>query len=226
MKLEFYNWLESVFGKFPRDFGTPYRRAVFSWIELMRHLEGCNFSGYISVYQGSSISLSKSGVPTCDWEIGTVDRIIFEFEPKIEKSKEATLKQLEEARKEALKVAERYYEITGHEPLIWLSGHKSFYIMYFCEPVELNHPKETIKELVEVFKSNYDLKCLDERVPGDLARLITIPNTLKVKDGKAYGWAVPISLEELRSMDVLRGDYQRLCEEPRLFSFTHTGVRS
>lgn len=207
--------LLNLYGEhFNREIGTPYRRACYHLNILTQKLRKHEARGdpfYLTVYDYKPtppIPLKKPAPSyTYPYEKNVIlDKIFFDFDldytprAKEELENRATLsskrdfilKLLEHGRlkdpiREAKKTARFIIDLYGGEPLLVFSGSKGCHLYIYFNPLELEHPKETLQKITYqleregLFKINRDEEnpgLLDRAPIGDLARLSRVPGSV------------------------------------------------
>lgn len=168
--------------KFPRGFGSPFRRNNFGEYfiprsvsdveELIQQFDETNC--YITVYSYEEYSQEKRYSSTA-----IIDTIPLDFDDKMNPAN--ALQDL----KTLLRWAKRH----DIKPRVQYSGNKGFHMFLDIEPVSLMHPKEALKHFVEDLKTLAGLKTLDTSVNGDFERIIRLPNT---KHGTTGRYCIPL----------------------------------
>lgn len=170
--------LEATTGnRFPRGLATPYRcdyDGVYyianDIYDILRFIKSNNYrSCYATVY-----AFRQYDQQNRDKSTAIIDTIPYDFDDK--DNPENALADLNKL----LGWASRH----DIQPRVHYSGSKGFHVFIDIEPVELKHPAETLKMFVEEMQSVADFKTIDMVVPGDLNRVIRIPNTLHRKTGR------------------------------------------
>lgn len=167
---------------FPRGFGTPFRcdydgvyYIVNDIFDLLKYIKSNNArSCYMTVY-----AFRQYDQTIRDKSTAIIDTIPFDFDDK--EHPENALADLNK-----LLGWCRRHNIT---PRTNYSGSKGFHAFIDIQPVTLKHPAETIKMFVEDMQSMANFKTIDMVVPGDLDRIIRIPNT---KHGTTGRYCIPI----------------------------------
>jgi len=161
---------------FPREVGSPQRKVVKDFDELVKFIISTNGKGpvYCSVYG----YLDESFTPV-------VDRIFFDFDSP-------TGKVTEDLWNEVTRFAKELKRLKA-TPLVVFSGKKGFHVYVFFPAAFIRHPRETLRRVGEKLIEKYKLKYADAKIVGDTRRLARVPYTIH-EESKLYCFPIPEEL--------------------------------
>jgi|GEM_PF-5590620 len=192
-------------GKYPRGFANPYRcdrnRQYFiinSMKDLTRFIAQNDFKNcYVTVY-----SFTQYNQDVRDKNTAVIDTIPFDFDD-------------EEQPHNALLDTRKFINWTTKfdiDARYQYSGNKGYHAFIDIEPIELQYPQQTLKRFVRDMQEQAKFLTLDPVVPGDLDRVIRIPNTINDKTGR---YCIPLKPVELKFFD--NEDIEALAEKESEF---------
>lgn len=181
MDPEASGFLEEWFGLEGREVGTPERRFIDSYKDLIITIEECKrrlLPCYLSVQPYSARDQPCS-----------IEKLFFEFDCADDPGR---------AWRDAVAFAEALKHYYGVEPLLVFSGRKGYHVYAFLEktvqfkPSQLDLARRVYRELQLRIVRGLDLPTLDSGVVGDIKRLARCPLSVHEKTGSL---CVPVTFE-------------------------------
>ena len=189
--------------KWPRGMGNPFRAdnngnyfIAYSAEDVLHFMELNNFN---TVY-GTVYSFSFYENPKKDRENAIIDCIPFDLDS--EEANEEVLGELRFIINWCIR-----HDIT---PRITFSGSKGFHLIIDFDEIELDNPKETIRNFGFKIVEGGQLKCVDNIVLGDLNRILRFVNT---QHRKTQLYCIPLTVDEALTLSI--EEIRELAKEPR-----------
>jgi hypothetical protein len=186
-------WLDHIQDNaFPREFGRPWRTLCLSHFDYTYNIRRAGFRDcFVSVYAFDADFARRYGEDPKPYELARVDSIYFDCDCEFN-----LMLALADARK-LVKILVREF---GCTPRVYFTGCKGFAVYADFPAVQLKRPKETLEKFCDDLAEQNDLKTLDRRTFGDIARISRIPGTINTKARQRWGenlWCRPLANEEL-----------------------------
>lgn len=154
---------------FPRTLGMPYRCNSFKEYYIANSVEDIEefikvnneTNCYISVYSYKEYTQTNRNKMSA-----IINVLIFDFDGEDLNTAYNDLKTL-------LKWAHRH----DIKPRVYFTGNRGYHCYVDFEPVNLQHPQETLRKFMFELNKAAGFTTLDLSIVGDLERIIRIPNT-------------------------------------------------
>jgi len=204
---------KELYGEFPRDGAVPHRFSLFSeshfddFVSLNRGQN--NIYSSISWYRKDGIVCDKISFDIdCPYKVNG-DVVHPMLRGKISESKlfEYMMNDRELANSilgESLKDARAVLRLADEEriPTITVFTGLGFHIHLLFKP--RYNPTNHLRSTGEKYRKELSLDTMDERVIGDIRRILRVPNVPRVSEGgeSLPVWCVPLTTEEVMEKDV------------------------
>tara|TARA_R100000808_G_scaffold25098_1_gene61950 strand:- start:22815 stop:23894 length:1080 start_codon:yes stop_codon:yes gene_type:complete len=211
---------------FPREVGL-FRKVVHNSRDLEKYWSNLKNSqcAYTSVYGFRAVKPSgKRG----EYNTAIVRHFILDFDRK----ERVRGNVMDAPGDKVLEQVRRLHKMLMSKDIhhgIWFSGN-GFHVWIRLSKIhrpatgsEVSLIKTAGKKVINEWKADLDLTCMDPTVPFDMARLIRIPNSYNAKR-HVLRWSIP-----LRSHELLEWTWDNVCEQAEdsregLFQYGNNGV--
>lgn len=181
---------------FPRGMGNPIRRGASGY-----YIANCaeDVLDFIKLNDYKNVYITVYGFteyinPKTDKDNAVIDKIPFDFDDAndVTQAHIDTLKWFSWCKRHHIK------------PTISYSGKKGFHGFININPIELQHPAQTIRKFVEGMNEEAHFNTLDPSVTGDLNRIIRVPGSIHKSTGRFCTALDPDKFEKLSMIDIIR----------------------
>jgi hypothetical protein len=198
-----------MFDKFPREIGSSRKIVhnkddMINWINRSNGYKNC----FTSVYKFNEIKKTERG-QKADYYSAEIDKIFFDFDIEPDNPDRSDAYDDRETALNALNRFHEYLDNRNIKHAMFISG-GGFHGYIFCGYNVLEYKKQALQNAHMHFIDTLDLK-IDNKIPGDIARITRIPNTYNLKREK---FCVPILPEEIKEYDA--DELFELAKSPRL----------
>jgi hypothetical protein len=200
---------------FPKEVGL-FRKIVHNQSEFERYWKSLENSqcAYMSVYGFRAL---KPNGRRAEYNTAVVSNFVLDFDKKYRKGSN----MIEVDGDEVVEQVSRLQEHLLKEDInhgVWFSGN-GFHIWISLDKTHLpssgaqvSHIKAAGKKVINKWKKDMELYCMDPTVPFDMARVIRVPNSYNAKQ-HVLRWSIPLMHQEVDQLN-----WDEICElaqEPR-----------
>jgi len=186
---------------FPKEVGL-FRKIVNNTSEFERYWSSLQNSqcAYMSVYGFRAV---KPNGRRAEYNTAIIKHFVLDFDKKYRKGSN----MIEVEGDEVVEQVRRVHAFLLEQDInhgVWFSGN-GFHIWISLEKTHLptsgtqvSHIKAAGKKVINQWKKDMELYCMDPTVPFDTARMIRIPNSYNAKQ-YVLRWSIPLTTEDLQS---------------------------
>ncbi|MAK82720.1 hypothetical protein [Phenylobacterium sp.] len=204
---------------FPKEVGL-FRKIVHDNAGFERYWKSLENAqcAYMSVYGFRAV---KPNGRRAEYNTAIIKNFVLDFDKKYRKGSNMVEVDGDEVVEQVRRLhAHLLEENISHG--VWFSGN-GFHIWIALEKTHLpssgtqvSHIKAAGKKVINEWKKNMELYCMDPTVPFDTARMIRVPNSYNAKQHVGR-WSIPLESEELLTLSW--DDICELAREPRNTAF-------
>jgi len=204
---------------FPKEVGL-FRKIVHNQSEFERYWKSLENSqcAYMSVYGFRAL---KPNGRRAEYNTAVVSNFVLDFDKKYRKGSNMVEVDGDEVVEQVSRLQEHLLkEDINHG--VWFSGN-GFHIWISLDMTHLpstgaqvSHIKAAGKKVINKWKKDMELYCMDPTVPFDMARVIRVPNSYNAKQ-HVLRWSIPMMHQEIDQLN-----WEQICElaqEPRNTAF-------
>jgi len=200
---------------FPKEVGL-FRKIIHDNAEFERYWSSLQNSqcAYMSVYGFRAV---KPNGRRAEYNTAIVKHFVLDFDKKYRKGSDMVEVEGDEV-VEQVRRLQRYLLDENINHGVWFSGN-GFHIWISLDKTHLpssgtqvSHIKAAGKKVINQWKKDMELYCMDPTVPFDTARMIRVPNSYNAKQ-HVLRWSIPLTSEELLTLSW--EDICVLAQEPR-----------
>tara|TARA_R100001510_G_C7654050_1_gene212635 strand:+ start:1635 stop:3215 length:1581 start_codon:yes stop_codon:yes gene_type:complete len=184
---------------FPKEVGL-FRKVVNDNKEFEKYWRGLQNSqcAYMSVYGFRAV---KPNGRRAEYNTAIIKHFVLDFDKKYRKGSNMIEVEGDEVVEQVKRL---HYALLGADINhgVWFSGN-GFHIWISLEKTHLpssgtqvSHIKAAGKKVINEWKKDMELYCMDPTVPFDTARMIRVPNSYNAKQ-HVLRWSIPLKTEDL-----------------------------
>ena len=185
--------------QFPKEVGL-FRKIVHNQNDFESYWSSLRNSqcAYMSVYSFRAV---KPNGRRAEYNTAIVDNFVLDFDKKYRKGSNMVEVDGDEV---VDQVARLHYYLLGKNIKhgVWFSGN-GFHIWVKLNKthlpssgIEVSHIKAAGRKVINAWKQEMELYCMDPTVPFDMARMIRVPNSYNAKQ-HVLRWSIPLTTEDL-----------------------------
>ena len=195
---------------FPKEVGL-FRKIISDKGEFERYWSALQNSqcAYMSVYGFRAV---KPNGRRAEYNTAIIKHFVLDFDKKYRKGSN----MIEVEGDEVVQQVRRLHQFLMNEQInhgVWFSGN-GFHIWASLDKTHLpssgtqvSHIKAAGKKVINKWKKDMELYCMDPTVPFDTARMIRVPNSYNAKQ-HVLRWSIPLTSEQLLTMS-----WDEICEK-------------
>ena len=211
---------------FPKEVGL-FRKIINDNTDFEKYWGGLHHSqcAYMSVYGFRAV---KPNGRRAEYNTAIMKHFVLDFDKKYRKGSNMIDVEGDEV-VEQVRRLHNYLLDTDVNHGVWFSGN-GFHLWISLDKThlpssgrEVSHLKAAGKKVINEWKKDMDLYCMDPTVPFDTARMIRVPNSYNAKQ-HVLRWSIPMTTEELNTQS-----WDTICERAEKplntsFFYGHKGV--
>ena len=185
--------------QFPKEVGL-FRKIVHTQTEFEKYWSALRNSqcAYMSVYSFRAV---KPNGRRAEYNTAIVGNFVLDFDKKYRKGSDMIEVDGDEV---VDQVARLHYYLLGAniKHAVWFSGN-GFHIWIALDKthlpssgIEVSHIKAAGRKVINEWKADMELYCMDPTVPFDMARMIRVPNSYNAKQ-HVLRWSIPVNTQDL-----------------------------
>lgn len=186
--------------QFPKEVGL-FRKVVHDQKEFESYWAALRNSqcAYMSVYSFRAV---KPNGRRAEYNTAIVSNFVLDFDKKYRKGSNMIEVDGDEVVEQVMRL---HYYLLGADikHAVWFSGN-GFHIWIALDKthlpssgIEVSHIKAAGRKVINAWKNDMELYCMDPTVPFDMARMIRVPNSYNAKQ-HVLRWSIPLTTEDLR----------------------------
>jgi len=194
---------------FPKEVGL-FRKIIHDNAEFERYWSSLQNSqcAYMSVYGFRAV---KPNGRRAEYNTAIMKHFVLDFDKKYRKGSNMVEVEGDEV-VEQVRRLQRYLLDENINHGVWFSGN-GFHVWISLEKTHLpssgtqvSHIKAAGKKVINQWKKDMELYCMDPTVPFDTARMIRVPNSYNAKQ-HVLRWSIPLESNELLTLS-----WDEICE--------------
>ena len=212
--------------QFPKEVGL-FRKVVHNQGEFESYWSSLRNSqcAYMSVYSFRAV---KPNGRRAEYNTAIVDNFVLDFDKKYRKGSEMVEVDGDEVVEQVMRL---HYFLLGANIKhgVWFSGN-GFHVWVALDKtylpssgIEVSHIKAAGRKVINAWKEEMELYCMDPTVPFDMARMIRVPNSYNAKQ-HVLRWSIPLTTADLT---LAWDEICEMAEEPlnKAFYYGEHGVQ-
>ena len=185
--------------QFPKEVGL-FRKIVHDQSEFEKYWTALRNSqcAYMSVYSFRAV---KPNGRRAEYNTAIVSNFVLDFDKKYRKGSNMIEVDGDEVVDQVARLHDYLLE-KNIKHAVWFSGN-GFHIWIGLDKthlpssgIEVSHIKAAGRKVINTWKKDMDLYCMDPTVPFDMARMIRVPNSYNAKQ-HVLRWSIPLTTQDL-----------------------------
>ena len=185
--------------QFPKEVGL-FRKIVHTQTEFEKYWGALRNSqcAYMSVYSFRAV---KPNGRRAEYNTAIVGNFVLDFDKKYRKGSNMIEVDGDEVVDQVARL-HQYLLDKNVKHAVWFSGN-GFHIWIALDKthlpssgIEVSHIKAAGRKVINEWKADMELYCMDPTVPFDMARMIRVPNSYNAKQ-HVLRWSIPLTTKDL-----------------------------
>ena len=185
--------------QFPKEVGL-FRKIVHTQNEFENYWSALRNSqcAYMSVYSFRAV---KPNGRRAEYNTAIVSNFVLDFDKKYRKGSNMIEVEGDEVVDQVARL-HQYLLDKNIKHGVWFSGN-GFHIWIGLDKthlptsgIEVSHIKAAGRKVINAWKADMELYCMDPTVPFDMARMIRVPNSYNAKQ-HVLRWSIPVTTQDL-----------------------------
>jgi len=185
--------------QFPKEVGL-FRKIIHNQTEFEKYWSALRNSqcAYMSVYSFRAV---KPNGRRAEYNTAIVGNFVLDFDKKYRKGSNMIEVDGDEVVDQVARL-HQYLLDRNVKHAVWFSGN-GFHIWIGLDKthlpssgIEVSYIKAAGRKVINTWKADMELYCMDPTVPFDMARMIRVPNSYNAKQ-HVLRWSIPLTTEDL-----------------------------